>query len=318
MTSRLRGVVFLLLGVAVALTPVSAQSDAAPLVAAARQALGGAAALDAITSLSLNGSSVRRSANVSISSSFEISYLLPDKFLKVSRRSFGGMMNFDITDYEGFNGDHPIKDTVAPNAPMPVVLPAGPPPTTPEAIEEARVKRLAIARATFVEAMLPLFVKLPAAYGLNVDAGGKVMLDKTEMDAIDIRRADGKTWRLLLDPSTHLPAAITWKAKPIVTFSTSTTSTSRVAVGPGGIVRPADQPPPPNQTQPMLPSGDPTAGLPDADWVMMIRDYKVADGFNWPRRFTSSWNGNQWQDVRVSRYRINPKIDARIFEPGKK
>lgn len=210
----------------------------------------------------------------------------------------GGPFSFDITDYEGFNGDNTIRDTVAPNAPFPVKIP-GPEPTTQQEIDARRAKALDSVRRTFIELAAPLFVTLPSMYGLALTADGQTMVGSAPADVIVMTRADGVTWRLLLDAKTHLPIQLSWRAKPIVTFSTSSVVSSR-----GG-------PPPPPVT---LPSGDPTAGLADVEWVMPIRDYRVVDGVNWPRRFTTTYDGKAWEDLRVSRYRLNPKIDPKIFD----
>jgi hypothetical protein len=54
---------------------------------------------------------------------------------------------------------------------------------------------------------------------------------------------------------------LVWKAKPVVTFSTSSTLTTRMPVRGGQPVgRPVPLPPP------ALPSGDPTAGLAEVEW----------------------------------------------------
>jgi hypothetical protein len=79
-----------------------------------------------------------------------------------------------------------------------------------------------------------------------------------------------------------------------------------VKVGPGGV---SPEPPP------APPSGDPTVGLPDVEWRVQITDYRLQDGLNWPRKFTTSVDGKPHQDMWLGTYRINPKIDPRTFAP---
>lgn len=274
------------------------QTDVEALVSAARQALGGAT-LDSVVSFTLSGSFTRSlPGGPAISTSFESSCVLPDKFIRIGRRWMDGPVSFSVTNYDGFNGDAAIDAIVAPDAPMPMTLP-GPVPTTAQEIEAARQKRLDRERRIYLETAIPLFVTVPSFYGLQLSAAGKVALDKGQADVVDMRRADGASWRLLLDESTHLPARLMWRAKPIVTTSVSSVVSSR---GDRTSMSP-------------LPSGDPTVGLQDVEWAMTIRDYKLANGLNWPRRLTTTVGGRTWEDVRIAKFAINPKIDPKLFEP---
>ena len=290
--------------------------DAETLVMSARQALGGEAALAGVTSLTVSGSLTQHLAQITTSASYESNWLAPDKFLRISRRTSGGpMMNFTITDYDGFNGDLAIHDVVAPDAPMPVTIP-GPQPRTPEEAAAAKARSLDAVRSKFFEAMIPLFVVPPGGWRLEISFAGKAVLDKSQIDVVDIKRADDKIYRVLLDEQTHLPLRLLWKAKPIVMMSTTSRSTSQVIVRPTpGRVEVLS--PLPDPVMPDLPAGDPTAGLPYVQWEMAIRDYKVSDGLNWPRRLTTSYGGQEWEDVRISRYRVNPKLDPKIFDRKK-
>ena len=278
----------------------SPQAEVMSLVRAARQAMGGPAALDAITSLAISGTFTRNFGPTVTSSSFETSCILPDKFIRVSRRTTGGMMSFEITDYEGFDGDRAIRDTVAPNATIPVTIP-GPPPATQQEADDWRAKQLDGLRRLFLQIAVPLFVTTPAVYGLELlPGGGKVPAGSGQADVIIVRHQTGAIWRLMLDEQTHLPVQITWSAKPLVSFSTSSVTSSRGGAPPAPV---------------SIPTGDPTVGLADVEWAISIRDYKVADGLNWPRRFSTTVAGKTYEDVRVSRYRLNPKIDPKVFEP---
>ena len=77
-------------------------------------------------------------------------------------------------------------------------------------------------------------------------------------------------------------------------------------MGPGTIV--GTSPPPP------LPTGDPTAGLPLVTKRQVFSDFKVEGGLNWPRRFRTMIGTDLGEDMRIGRYQINPKFDAKKFD----
>ena len=314
MSSHLHGFLFVVLGVAFALTPAfatPAQSDVTALVSAARQALGGEAALTAVSTLGISGSFSRRIGPGTTQESFESTWVAPDQFLRVSRRRIDSpIASYEITSFDGFDGDRAIHDLVAPNAPAPVTIP-GPPPATPEEAAARKATLLDGKRQVFFASVIPLLISMPPSYGLTVTSAGKERIPGGQADVIDLKRADGKVWRLLVDDRTHLPYQLMWMAKPVVTMTRSYTTTSPVIVGPRGVMSASSLPDPPPMT---FPGADPTASLPFVVWTMTIRDYKTADGYTWPRRFTTSYDGKDYEDKRVSRYRINLKVDAAIFK----
>jgi hypothetical protein len=285
--------------------------DATALLAAARQALGGDAALSAITSFSVTGSLTRMVVN-HVTSSIDIKCVLPDRFLRVSNQTMDAPgTSFSITRYEGFNRDEPLVETVAPGAPFPVVMRSGPEPRTPDEIAAAKLRQANTQKRLFVGLTLPLFAASFAGHPLTFTAGGQVQIDKRPVDVVIAKGPDDFEWRLFLDAATHLPVRLSWLAKPIVMMSTS--STMAVNSRTGAVVSGGPPPPP-------LPPGDPTASLPDVRWDMTIDDYRVADGLNWPHRFTTSFTGDRGgrhQEVRLGRFRLNPSIDAKVFAPRK-
>lgn len=319
MSSRLHGFLFLVLGAALALAPVSAttaQSDVMAIVAAARQALGGEAALAAVHTLTIQGSLSRKLGPVATSESVETTVVLPDKFLRISRRLMSSpISSYEITNYDGFDGDALISDIAAPNATHPAVIP-GPPPATPEEADARRARLLDRKRQMFLMSMIPLLVAVPAPHSLEMTAAGKTSIPGGQADVIDMKRADGTVWRLLIDEKTHLPFQLMWKAKPIVTMTMTSTTVQRVVVGPTGATS-ASQGSMPDPVV-SLPAGDPTASLPYVVWTMTIRDYKASEGLNWPRRFTTGYEGKDYEDLRVSRYRANQKVDLKIFDRAQK
>ena len=288
---------------AVSARPTHSQ-DPATLLAAMRTALGGEALLDSITSFTVGGSINEYPGPVTISSSAEISLQLPDKFVLVTRRNVempGG--GFTMTRYNGFNGDVPISATIAPGAPMPVVIPPPPPRTAAEA--QARQERgIRSEKDAFVRLVLPLFGVSPAIRPLRFEATGQTTVDKTLTDVITATTADGTVFRLYLDAATHLPVKLAWMAEPIVTFSTS----SRVTTNSRGDV--ISQSPPPGAPPVILPGS-----LPLVEWTTVFSDYKTEAGLRWPHRFVTSTQGMKANEMRLGKYKVNVPIKPQTFEP---
>jgi hypothetical protein len=82
-----------------------------------------------------------------------------------------------------------------------------------------------------------------------------------------------------------------------------------VAVSPRGQVTPE------SRSRVDLPQGDPTAGLADVLWEIVFSDYKPADGLHWPHRMVTSAAGRKIEDLRLGKFKINPKIDPSVFKP---
>ena len=283
------------------------------LIARARAALGGDA-LAGVSALSIQGSlTLEYAGGPTVSRSVEISYVAPDKFLNVGRYRPSGPIDMEMIYYDGFNGTTPIAAVVSSNPAFPAMSPG---PRTTEDPDVVRARMLNFKKDTFLEVMLPLFVTVPGDLGLVFESAGKGAYDGGQADVFVVSRPGGRRWHLFLDEKSGLPVQLAWKNRPIATMKVTSTMTTRAVVGRDGVVRdPAGGSAAP---APPVPAGDPTAGMPDVDWVMSIRDHKVADGLNWPRRFTTTVDGRRVQDFRVSRYRINPKIDPKIFDRSPK
>jgi hypothetical protein len=284
--------------------------DAGATLLAARQALGGDAALRAVTSLTITGSVNTDVGPAVFDSDLEIDCVLPDKFVRITRRTMsrGPMGTFDMTERRGFNGSDPIQETIAPDAPFPVVIPAGPAPATPDEIAAARARQANNHKHTFTELSLSLFAASFAAYPLELTAAGPMTTSDGTADAIDVKGPDGMAWTMLLDAASHLPARIVWMAKPIVTASRSST----MMVGPRGQMIGSS-----GGGATSLPAGDPTVGLASVEWQLTLSDYRTEGGLNWPHRMTTTIDGRTYEKTRLSRFKINPAIKPSTFAPSK-
>jgi hypothetical protein len=283
--------------------------DASALVLATRQAMGGEAALIGVTSFAFTGTMARSVAGATISSDLEVDCALPDKFVDIERSWLmaGPMGNSRVTTYQGFNGDEPIHETVAPDSPVPAVIHSGTEPMTPAAIAAQRTAMAFGAKRVFARWTVPLFVGSFSGYALEFSVGGPFAPPASSgVDALQVRGADGFHWVLFVDAKTHLPSRLTWLAKPIVTMHTS----SMVAVDSSGRVRGASPPSLP-------PPGDPTAGVALVEWRLEFSDFRTTDGVTWPRRFKTSYGGTAYEDVKINQVRLNPSINPKVFRPSK-
>lgn len=289
-------------------TLVSAQApETAVLVSAARRALGGDTTLAAVTSFTVSGS-LGRSVGPGFTVAVEYKCALPDRFVRVERQvsQLGPLGTSDITSYLGFNGNDPIRDQVV-NSPLP--LPPDPDePTTPAEIAAQQEKRTLAGKRIFGQLAVPLFVTSFAGYPVDYTAAGLVNLPSGPADVLDVHGPAGKTWRLFVDAATHLPVRLTWMDKPLVTFSASTST--RYAVDSRGNVLS-----PPTTGTIAVPVGDPSAGLADVEWQIAISDYKVSDALNWPHRLITTYGGKKYEDLRLGKFTINPKISPSTFKP---
>jgi hypothetical protein len=67
----------------------------------------------------------------------------------------------------------------------------------------------------------------------------------------------------------------------------------------------------------VIPAGDPTAGLPLVEHRMSLADCRTADGLTWPHRLIDRVQGQVAEDMKLGRFKINPKINPRTFKPTK-
>jgi hypothetical protein len=285
-----------------AVSPAAQDTRVSQVLAAARQALGGDAALGAVRSFNISGRLTRDIGDQEITLQVEIDCELPDKFV---RRTTNRNPLLSTSSFDGFNGDEPIRYTIPPMRQPPLLL-AGP--GAPDKVAESR-KRLTMAnKRTFVRLTLAMFAASFDAYPLTLTYAGQEIEQDRMFDVVEIKGPDDVMMRLSVDAVTHLPRAVRWQTEPIVI---------RVQTrdGPGW---PANVKPPPGVILlSEASSGDPAAGLPLVEHRLLFTEYKKTDGLNWPHRLQEIVNGAIAEDARFSRFKINPKIDPKKFAAAK-
>jgi hypothetical protein len=252
------------------------------LLAQARAAIGGAVAQQAVTSLELRGTHIRHVAGRTLQTSWQAFWEAPDKFVQVAtQHSRRGAVA--TTRRSGFNGDAGINH-VASDLPVPTMPQADPDQMIPHFKRE--LSRLLV---PLLASVTPLEHTFPHA------------VDGADGAIVTFNRPDGTPMRLFLDPATSLPSIVTWMAYPIIVSSTTTVVTSR------------DGRPAPGQTTarpmpPLLP-GPPSR----VEHVMTLSDYRTDKGVRWPRRMTITVDGATVEELRLSGWTVNPKINPRRF-----
>jgi len=316
--------------------PADAQAQA--VLAAARQALGGDAALAAVKSFSVSGSLKMNLGSQTLDQALTIDCELPDKFLReriIRSQGPGGVM--EVTHRDGFNGSDLIRETTRQD---PLGLPPPPdinPPRTAEEAARARERQVISNKQELLKLALALLAASIDSYPVQFTYGGQMPLEPGAVaDVVEVKAADGFTLRLFVDVITHLPAMITWQQKPLVIATQSqvvaVARPGTVPVPRAGGAPPAATPPPPMIPPPaptlkpppggvvysgVIPTGDPTAGLPLVEHQLSLGDYRTSDGLTWPHRLTDRVEGQVAEDMKLGRFRINPKINPRTFKPSK-
>ena len=287
---------------AVALGATAFQPDAQSVLAGMRQALGGEAAIAAVQQFSVSGSESIHIDGRTTDASIEWMCALPDKYVRV-RRVVTPFSRWVHT--YGFNGDVRITrldpDIRPPTDPFENDTPA----------ERAAREQRSVALLKHEFARLAIALGVAAIDPMDATYEGRRDVDGAPADIVTLRSSDGYVARVFVDAATHRPVMVNWMAAPIVTFST----TSVVTVPTG---RSVESFPIPRMPAIALPSGDPTAGLPEVEHQLRFEDFKTADGLTWPHRFVHRVGGRVWTTTKMGKYKLNPKIDPKHFDPSRK
>jgi hypothetical protein len=305
MCTRVGGIV--LLAVIAVPLPASAQPGPRQVLAAARQAMGGDAALSAVRAVVVSGSANRDLGVFIAEQTIELACVPPDRFVRRASytSTIGGpeTLRTVTTERDGFAGSDVIRETTS------VGEYAPPPPEirlllTPEKRAAVERERLLVQQRALARLMLVLFADSPASYPLQFSAGGQVTLPNGgTADAVDATASDGAVIRLLVDSVSHLPAGLQWRER-------------------AGVVAPGIGPSHVGSRGASLPAGtvvldrfpvDPL-DVPFLDRSWTLSEYRLADGLNWPHRFVERAGGKVLEDLRLGRFRLNPAIPDDTFK----
>jgi hypothetical protein len=305
---RLIGSAALCALMATALLPDTSQTLAASqaknpaaILAAARQALGGEARIDAIKTIVASGRTRQVRGENLVPIEFEISIELPDKYLRrdeIPAQESG-------PNASGFNGDELLQDPPPPSMPAAPAIDAarggrGAPGRVPNP-SAARVKTL---KQDFARLMLGLLATSYSAYPLTFSYVAEAEAPQGTADVLEAKAADGFAMRVFISTSTHLPLMVTWQP-------------------PAPARGPSRGGPPP--VAPKLPGAEgglaapkPSSGEGVApESRLYFAEYQDVNGLQLPFRIRRAAGADTIEETTFDRYRINAKIDPKKFEVRK-
>lgn len=290
-----------------ALTLSASIADPTLWMSQARTAIGGEVAQGTVASLRIRGTKTRYVGGRDTQFSWETFWESPDKFVQVDTQHIqvGPTGSMTHTHRGGFAGDQEISETISDFAAPPI------PRNKPNALVPMHKRALAQMLLPLLASVDPLngvapFAVVPADPSVSPRAGHNL---------VTFAAPDGAHWHLWLDATTHLPAALSWVDSPIVTSSAITTMTVTTTVRvPAGQAPPTMMPPPILPPPPTVTSNTGSAKVP---YEMVLSDYRTDKGVTWPRRIVVTMDGVRWEELRVNRYDVNAKINARTFEVRK-
>lgn len=171
--------------------------DAAQVLAAARDALGGEKALSAVKTFVATGRTRQVRGNNLVPIEFEINCALPDRFV---RKDEFPAQDTDLT-VTGFRGDQLVQFSGAP-AGRGRGGPGGPGPS-PE-------QRLNAVKQDFARLTLGLFASSFPSYPLTFKYAAVAESPEGQADVIDVTGPANFSLRLVVQRETHLPVMLMW------------------------------------------------------------------------------------------------------------
>jgi len=270
-------------GAHMALRAQTAPADAASVMAATREALGGEKKIAAVKTVVATGRTRQVQGDNLVPIEFEINIELPDKYVRTDEiparesgpttRGFNGAELIQSADAAGGRGAPPRREG-APAPAMPAAEPGavrggGPPPdpTTP-------------LRQDFVRLTLGMFATSFSTYPLTFSYAGAAEAPEGKAEVIDVKGPANFSARLFINSQSHLPLMLSWAGPP------------NAARGPA---------PPPAQTGPV-------------ENRIYYADYRDVDGLKFPFRIRRAVGATTTEETVFDRFRINAKIDPRKFE----
>jgi len=171
--------------------------DAAEVLGAAREALGGEKKLLAVKTFTATGRTRQLRGNNLVPIEFEISCELPDKFVRTDEFP---AQDADPTT-QGFNGETLLQ--------FPPASPGrGGPPAPPQ-------QRVMAVKQDFIRLTLGMFAASFASYPLTFKYAAVGEAPEGKADVLDVTGPANFTARLVVQQATHLPVMLMWQQPPL-------------------------------------------------------------------------------------------------------
>lgn len=271
--------------------------DPAPILAAARAALGGEQRLTGVKNFVATGRTRQVRGDNLVPIEFEIAVALPDKYVRkdeIPAQESGPTST-------GFNGDELIQLPVpTPPAAPPAAAQGrtgGPPPAPTQAqLDAARNARVAVVKQDFVRLTLGMFAASFSSYPLTFSYVGQAEAPQGKADVVEAKAPPNFSLRLFINSQTHLPIMVSWQQAPGRTGPRGAPATPGAA--------------PPDAGRSAMPPAP-------VEYRIYYADYRDVDGLQWPFRLRRATGPDTTEETTFDRFRINTKIDAKKFEVRK-
>lgn len=285
------------LAVAAHLTAISPQVDAkvGAILAAARQALGGDAALAKVQTLSVSGATRRLMGEREIAGDVTLDVALPDKMKRTDSFGIpGGPMMERVSVLSGAEVWDDSTNRGGGAFMMRMGGPGGPggpgaPGREPTEDERQRMREAQVRR------MQGELARHALAFLLRTDASvtfaGEAEAEDGTADVLEVTPLGGTAMKLFIDQATHVPLMISYEG-----------------VLPRTVVARGGQRPTPEEIAKMRSEPPQTA-------VFEVRysEYKKVDGVLLPHLITTSANGNVTEEWTIDKFKVNPALKPESF-----
>lgn len=257
---------------------------AAAVMAEARAALGGPAALDTVTALQATGDFRRAMGEMEMEGELQVVLAMPDKL----RRQEDIIMPHGpvMTRIEVLNGGEVWDDSTTRGGMGhgPQIVLRGPGGNMDP--ERVKAMQLRMRRAEFARYALAWLLATDAA----VTHAGVAQAPDGTADVLEISPAGAPAMRLFIDQKTHLPLMVSWRGPE-----------PRIMVRRG---------PAPPQAAAEEPEREPQA---EATFEMRLSDYRTVNGMKLPHLIARSVDGRGTEEWTITRYSVNPGLKSNTF-----
>jgi hypothetical protein len=294
-------------------------AKAAEILAAARQAIGNGK-LDALKALSVQASVQRNMGSMQMQTESELLVELPDKYVRTDVSS--GPMHMSMTT--GFNGDRaimPAGASMAPGGGMVIRMGGGgamanphsaekPTPEQQEQMNRAMVRN---SRQELSRLLLGWIAAAHPSQHVQYTYAGEAESPDGKAYVIDVKDADGFAARLFIDQTSKLPLMLTYKGRQgrMVTNTRTTVD--------GGRVTTTERPQQMSEEEAKKLRADREKALADiqsapmVDFSLFFEDWRDADGVKFPHVIRRASEGTTNEEWKVTKVKVNPKIDSKKF-----
>jgi hypothetical protein len=307
--------------------------EAAAILSATREALGGEKRISSIKTVVATGRTSQLQGDNLVPMEFEINIELPDKYVRTDEIPARG----SGPSSRGFNGDSLIQTGDPPageggrrGGPPPG---GAPPPAARGSLSSGPGDKAAgpppnptvLVKQDFVRLMLGMFATSFRSYPLTFGYAGQAEAPEGKADVIDVKGAGDFSARLFIDSKTHLPLMLSWTTPPnLVPVVAGQKPPANLA--PGSVIFETPTPPPDSasaeqkktfEEEALAAQKKAMASARPTENRVYYADYRETDGLKLPFRIRRAIGATTVEETLFDRYRINAKVDPRRFEVRK-